>query len=164
MDTSYRRIQYTRYADDFLIGVIGSRADAEQAKAEVAQFLTTQWHLALSAEKTLVTPARFLGYDVTVNQANDLRPTKRGPVRTLAQRVQLLVPKDRWIGQLQTLGVLKVVSIAGQPERWMPLQRDDLMSADLPDIVRWCVWPNRSRQFGHNVSPFWPLEISQNGH
>lgn len=141
MDPSYRRLQYTRYADDFLIGVIGSRADAEQAKAEVAQFLATQLHLALSAEKTLITPARrtarFLGYDVTVSQANDLRPTKRGPMRTLAQRVQLLVPKDRWMGKLQTLGVLKIVSISGQPERWVPLQRDDLMSTALPDIVRW---------------------------
>lgn len=139
MDTGYRRIQYTRYADDFLIGIIGSRADAEQVKADVAQFLATQLHLALSPEKTLITrarrTARFLGYDVTVNQASDLRPTKRGSVRTLAQRVQLLVPKERWMGKLQALGVLKIVS--GQPERWVPLQRDDLMSADLPDIVRW---------------------------
>ena len=141
MDTSYRRLQCTRYADDFLIGVIGPRADAEQTKAEVAQFLATQLHLALSAEKTLITPARrtarFLGYDVTVNQANDLRPTKRGPVRTLAQRVQLLVPKDRWMGKLQALGVLKIVSVPGQPERWVPLQRDDLMAKDPLDIVRW---------------------------
>lgn len=140
MDPGYRRIQFTRYADDFLIGIIGSRADAEQAKADVAQFLATQLHLALSAEKTLITPARqkarFLGYDVTVNQASDLRPTKRGPVRTLAQRVQLLVPKDRWMGKLQALGVLKIVSVPGQPERWVPLQRDDLMSKNLPDIVR----------------------------
>ena len=32
MDTSFRRLQYTRYADDFRIGVIGSKADAEQMK------------------------------------------------------------------------------------------------------------------------------------
>jgi hypothetical protein len=137
MAPSYRRLQYTRYADAFLIGVMGSRAEAEQAKAEGAQFLATQWQLALSAAKTLITPARFLGYEVTVSPANDLRPTKRGPGRTVAQRVPLLVPKDRWMGKLQTLGVRKIVSIPGQPDRWGPLQRDDLMSTALPDIVRW---------------------------
>ncbi len=30
MDTGYKRIQYVRYADDFLIGVIGSKEDAEK--------------------------------------------------------------------------------------------------------------------------------------
>ena len=30
MDDSYKRICYIRYADDFLIGVIGSKEDAEQ--------------------------------------------------------------------------------------------------------------------------------------
>ena len=29
MDDSYKRICYIRYADDFLIGVIGSKEDAE---------------------------------------------------------------------------------------------------------------------------------------
>ena len=28
-DSNYKRVQYTRYADDFIIGVIGSKADAE---------------------------------------------------------------------------------------------------------------------------------------
>ncbi|MDA8204751.1 MAG: reverse transcriptase domain-containing protein [Thermaerobacter sp.] len=141
MDPGYRRIQYTRYADDFLIGVIGSRADAEQVKADVAKFLETALYLTLSPEKTLITPARhkarFLGYDVTMSRARDLRPTKRGLVRTLAQRVQLLLPKDRWMGKLQALGVLKIVSVPGHPERWVPLQRNDLMTKSLPDIVAW---------------------------
>jgi group II intron reverse transcriptase/maturase len=141
MDPGYRRIQYTRYADDFLIGVIGSRADAEQVKADIAKFLETELDLKLSPEKTLITPARqtarFLGYDVTVSRARDLRPTKRGLVRTLAQRVQLMLPKDRWMGKLQALGVLKIVSVPGQPEHWVPLQRNDLMAKSLPDIVAW---------------------------
>ena len=35
MDDSYKRICYIRYADDFLIGVIGSKEDAEQIKQDV---------------------------------------------------------------------------------------------------------------------------------
>ena len=38
-DTSYKRIQYVRYADDFLIGVIGSKEDAESIKQKVKNFL-----------------------------------------------------------------------------------------------------------------------------
>lgn len=35
MDDSYKRLCYIRYADDFLIGVIGSKEDAEQIKQDV---------------------------------------------------------------------------------------------------------------------------------
>ena len=34
-DSNYKRVQYTRYADDFIIGVIGSKADAEAIKKDV---------------------------------------------------------------------------------------------------------------------------------
>lgn len=35
MDEQYRRLKYVRYADDFLIGVIGSKADCEAIKADL---------------------------------------------------------------------------------------------------------------------------------
>ena len=38
-DDNYKRIQYVRYADDFLVGVIGSKADAEKAKRDIGNFL-----------------------------------------------------------------------------------------------------------------------------
>ena len=70
MDKNYKRIQYVRYADDFLIGVIGSKEDAEKIKADIGKFFEETLKLELSAEKTLITnsddKARFLGYDVTV--------------------------------------------------------------------------------------------------
>ena len=34
-NTNYKRIQYTRYADDFLVGVIGSKEDAETIKSDI---------------------------------------------------------------------------------------------------------------------------------
>lgn len=72
MDPNYRRIVYVRYADDFLIGVIGSKTDAEQVKTDVGDFLRQNLNLTMSPEKTLIThghdKARFLGYDITINQ------------------------------------------------------------------------------------------------
>ncbi|GHU80233.1 hypothetical protein FACS1894191_5010 [Clostridia bacterium] len=51
MDSNFRRLQYVRYADDFLIGVIGSQADAVSLKETVAQYLQKELHLELSMEK-----------------------------------------------------------------------------------------------------------------
>ena len=66
-DSSFRRVHYVRYADDFLVGTISSKAYAEQLKQEIKQFLEDELHLRLSEEKTLITHAKnekahFLGY------------------------------------------------------------------------------------------------------
>lgn len=68
-DPGYRRLRYTRYADDHLLGFVGTRAEAEQIKEEIAKFLHETLKLELSIEKTLITHARtkrarFLGYDI----------------------------------------------------------------------------------------------------
>ncbi len=63
-----------RYADDFLIGIIGSKEDAVKIKDDIKRFLADRLALDLSDEKTLVThtekPAKFLGYEVTVRKSN----------------------------------------------------------------------------------------------
>jgi len=55
-----------RYADDFLLGFSGPRAEAEAIKQQLQQFLHEHLHLDLSEAKTLITHARterahFLG-------------------------------------------------------------------------------------------------------
>jgi group II intron reverse transcriptase/maturase len=74
-DPGYRRLRYARYADDHLLGFVGPRAEAEEIKARLAQFLRDDLKLELSQEKTLITPARtgaakFLGYEITVQHSN----------------------------------------------------------------------------------------------
>lgn len=141
MDPLYRRIQYVRYADDLLVGVIGSKADAQTIKADMGQFLAQQLQLTLSPEKTLITPgrrkARFLGYDIMVSHDSATRRTRHGQVRVFSQRVRLEVPKDRWMGKLQALGVLKIMVDAQGHEQWKPLQRDALMGLEPREIVTW---------------------------
>ena len=75
-DENYRRCRYVRYADDFLIGFTGSKADAEEIKAVMHNFLENELHLELSQEKTLITnassqAAKFLGYEIKAQKAND---------------------------------------------------------------------------------------------
>ncbi|HEY1351796.1 MAG TPA: reverse transcriptase domain-containing protein, partial [Ktedonobacteraceae bacterium] len=61
-----RRLKYVRYADDTLFGFIGSRAEAEEIREKIANWLRENLKLTLSIEKTLITnaskdSARFLG-------------------------------------------------------------------------------------------------------
>jgi len=39
MDSTFRRVHYVRYADDFLIGTISSKEYAKQLKQEIKMFL-----------------------------------------------------------------------------------------------------------------------------
>src|SRR3989442_2736086 len=68
MDPGFRRLYYIRYADDFLVGVNGDKAEADALKSWLGEYLRDELQLELSAEKTLVTSAkqrvRFLGYDI----------------------------------------------------------------------------------------------------
>jgi len=74
-DPEYRRLRYVRYADDFILGFAGPRAEAEQIRNKLEGFLSTTLKLELSEHKTLITHAvtgiaRFLGYDINVARAN----------------------------------------------------------------------------------------------
>jgi group II intron reverse transcriptase/maturase len=74
-DPGYRRLYYVRYADDFLLGFIGPKSEAEAIRDRLSAFLAQELKLELSAEKTLVThanteKARFLGYDISVNRCD----------------------------------------------------------------------------------------------
>lgn len=51
MDNSIKRLKYIRYADDFLIGVIGSKQDCIQIKEDIKQFMADKLKLELSDEK-----------------------------------------------------------------------------------------------------------------
>lgn len=96
-----KRICYVRYADDFLIGVVGSKEDCAAIKAELKEYLAEVLKLELSDEKTKIThsseSARFLGYDVSVRRTQELVRRSDGvKQRALNGTVMLNVPlKDK---------------------------------------------------------------------
>jgi RNA-directed DNA polymerase len=69
MDPNFKRLRYCRYADDFLIGVIGGKREACEIMATVERFLTETLKLAVAPEKSGVHTASkgvtFLGYRVS---------------------------------------------------------------------------------------------------
>lgn len=99
-DPDYRRLRYVRYADDFLLGFIGLKAEAETIKAEIGHYLK-DLGLTLSQDKTSITHAssqcaRFLGYNITITRSDTKRSKfKNGrKQRTVNGHVALLVPRE----------------------------------------------------------------------
>jgi group II intron reverse transcriptase/maturase len=101
-DPGYRRLRYIRYADDHLLGFTGPKAEAEQVKQQLAAFLRDELKLEMNQDKTLIThartgAARFLGYQVTVQHADD-RISRGGRLnrgmRAANGKIGLRVPLD----------------------------------------------------------------------
>ena len=142
MDTEYKRIVYVRYADDFLIGVIGSKEDARQVKSDVGMFIRKNLHLEMSQEKTLITHgsdfAHFLGYLITVSREQNSTRTKTGFTRrTYVGKVKLYVPKEKWVNRLLSYGALRINcdKAYGNKEVWEPVRRPGLMRLDDIEIL-----------------------------
>jgi group II intron reverse transcriptase/maturase len=95
-DPGYRRLRYSRYADDHLLGFIGPKAEAEAIKDQLAAFLRDELALELNADKTLIThartqAARYLGYEITAQHAD--RKIIAGQ-RAVNGKIALRVPLD----------------------------------------------------------------------
>lgn len=95
-DPDYRRLKFVRYADDWLLGLIGTKEEAEQIKEQMKTFLHEELKLELSDEKTLITharteAARLLSYQISASQ-DDTRQTNKK--RSVNGEMRLRVPPD----------------------------------------------------------------------
>ncbi len=76
-DLDYRRLRYCRYADDFLLGVIGSKGDAVEIMEKLKTFLSERLRLKHSETKTGLKHnsevIRFLGYDISIINSEKVR-------------------------------------------------------------------------------------------
>jgi group II intron reverse transcriptase/maturase len=107
MDPGFRRLRYCRYADDFVLGVIGTRQEAETVRLEVQEFLRDELALEVAEEKSGVHHAsdgvEFLGYRVrTWDKRTGARQMQRiklagrhTTMRTQSQTIQLTVPQHK---------------------------------------------------------------------
>ena len=105
MDSAYKRIQYNRYADDFVVGIICSKAEAVKVKEDIKVFLRDKLKLTLSDEKTKISHSgeliRYLGYDFTISRSSDAKRKKDGTLqRVWYGKVRLYVPREKWEGKL----------------------------------------------------------------
>jgi len=97
----YVRLNYVRYADDWIICVNGSKKIAELIKQQIGEFLRDELKLELSQEKTLITNLsdnniRFLGYEISKSRCNtQITENSLGiKKRAVNETIQLLVPSQ----------------------------------------------------------------------
>lgn len=131
-DPDFRRLNYTRYADDFILCFAGPKREAEHIKAQLRQFLQETLKLELSEEKTLIThaatqSARFLGYEI-FSQHCDTK-LDRHKVRSTNGVLALRVPRD----------VIQQ-ACARYMKRGKPTHRPELSSDSDYDIVQQYQW------------------------
>jgi len=139
-DESYKSIQYVRYADDFIIGIIGSQANAQKVKDDVRRFLAERLNLKMSEEKTKITHtgdrARFLGYDICVSRNQYAIKKKDGNTqRCHSYVVKLLVPREKWVGKLLEYKAMKVTLNNNGKERYKALHRGKLINCSDIEIL-----------------------------
>lgn len=132
-ETSYKAIQYVRYADDFIVGVIGSHEDAKKLKQDLTVFLKEKLGLTLSTEKTKITNtaenARFLGYDISVSRSQDIKRLKNGKrQRVYSGVVQLRMPLEKWTAKLLEYGAIRIKKDESGKERWKTMPRGKLIN------------------------------------
>ena len=103
VDSKYRRLRYVRYADDFIIGVIGTRKEAESVMLQVKEYINNVLLLEVSEEKTCIADAndgvRFLGYDIKTYTSTKTTKIVWGKGtcnrRTISEKMQLHIPSEK---------------------------------------------------------------------
>ena len=133
-----KTIKYIRYADDFIIGVKGSREDCLWIKRKLSEFVGNALKMEISEEKTLITHsseyARFLGYDVRVRRTGEIK--RGGPTnatkRTLNNHTELAVPLN---DKIHKYIFSKKIAIQKQDGTLFPVHRAYLTKLSDLEIV-----------------------------
>ena len=140
MDADFRRLQYVRYADDFLISVIGSKSECETIKADITQFMREQLKLELSDEKTLIThaqdKAKFLGYEIFIRKSDAVKRNRDGVLKRDFNGAVVLTLNSAVIQKkLTEYNALEVRNIDGKdiwwskPRRYMtPMKPEEILA------------------------------------
>jgi len=95
-DSQYKRLRYVRYADDFLLGVIGSKEDCTEIIGCLEKWLKSERDLVLNLDKTKITHSRddsasFLGYNIHLTKS--YKKPRRHVVVNNKHKLSLLTPR-----------------------------------------------------------------------
>lgn len=141
------RIYYVRYADDFIVGVTGSKELAEELKKEIQEFLEEKLKLTLNMEKTKITDAEksralFLGANIRVNSSRtyDQKKTERTSknrifkARIPVGKILILAPLERITKKLESQGICKIRNFANRDV--IPTRKVAWFNLSLSEIIK----------------------------
>jgi hypothetical protein len=141
-------------ATRLLIGIIGSKEDAQDIMRQTRRFLEEHLHLTIATDKSGIHHAKkgvtFLGYDVRTYSGDNVVKARRGRetkvyarVRSVVERIQLHIPEEkvRKFCKEKGYGIWESLQPPHKPE-W--LQRSD------PEII--LAYNTEMRGFAHYYS------------
>jgi group II intron reverse transcriptase/maturase len=108
LDTNYKKIRYIRYADDWLIGIIGDKNLVKDIKSLIENFLLEELKLTLSIEKTHIThlysrKVEFLGFEIEINNKSTFSASEGKKNRiSIGWQPKLLIPTRKLISSLSS--------------------------------------------------------------
>ncbi len=131
-DPNFKRLRYVRYADDFLIGVTGSRTEAEEIEQAVRNFIVSKLGLEIAESKTGIRHARdegarFLNYEISRTSNRRMIRREGKKKRNPGVTIHLKVPLDR---------VKKFSSKYGHWDRHKSLHRPELLAESDAELVQ----------------------------
>jgi len=140
-DEGFVRLKYVRYADDWIVGIIGPHKLAEEIKEKIGQFLMSRLHLTLSQEKTRITNARseeaeFLGYRIRLGGSDKEQKVTRStngsgrifPRRSTGMQVVLKAPIEKVIRRLTQKGFCDGQGNPTAKKGWTILDEDQIIN------------------------------------
>lgn len=140
-DPDFCRIFYTRYADDWVIGVSGNKDLAKTLKDKAADFLRDVLKLELSPEKTLISNARdrnskFLSFNISVGDCVRRRKVEPSGQRAAIRRTtgwqpRVEVPVKQVVAKLQASGYCHTV----RGKAFFPCSRKSFVALEDHEIV-----------------------------
>lgn len=149
MDENYKRLSYVRYADDWVIGITGSKDFAKDIREKVRVFLLEHLKLNLSSEKTHISHlssdgANFLGYRIKSGGAGTysgraIAKSKTsdlgGSKRTVGWQPKLFVPMDKVIRGLSEKNFCTSNGFPTKKKGWI-VYDDDVIIARYNSVLR----------------------------
>jgi len=165
LDETYRRLFYVRYADDYLIGIIGSKKEAEMVFQEIQTFLNTSLKLEISEEKSGIHHAKegtsFLGYVVQNFSSEKVLKSHRKDTkviftrRTMHEHIQLRVPHTKLSEFCQRKGYGNYQSLKPSPRpSWMQMDVSEILlayNAEMRGIANYYALATGAKQGLHKL-------------
>ena len=150
-DDSYVRIHYIRYADDFVIGIIGSHAIAKTTLGKVEEFVNNTLKLKFNPEKTSIIdfskdPLNFLGYNIrTPISKKGKKPQEtivvngKAITRRKKVRTNIKMDTDKVLKKLQNHGFIRMRTshIKHKEMTYRGKFKGNLINLDHPDILKY---------------------------
>lgn len=112
MDSNFKRMLYVRYADDFVVLIIGSHDDCLKIKSNIKEFILDNCGLELNEEKTTISLTTkhfsFLGADLVKLPRGYISKSKSGRKSVANTYMQVKAPIQKLIKTLKTAGFIKM--------------------------------------------------------